>query len=94
MVAPNSCIEQILVVSPPADISNSMNTLRDVIERRVNIFGVSEPIIQTEKSALAGSNEYRLIVELPGVTDIDKAVELIGQTPVLNSNLLNKTCNA
>lgn len=75
----------------PADISNSMNTLRDVIERRVNIFGVSEPIIQTEKaSALAGSNEYRLIVELPGVTDIDKAVELIGQTPVLEFQLVEQ----
>ncbi len=75
----------------PADISSSMSTLRDVIERRVNIFGVSEPIVQTEKaSAVAGSNEYRLIVELPGVTDIDKAVELIGQTPVLEFQLIEQ----
>ncbi|HLP44162.1 MAG TPA: protein translocase subunit SecD, partial [Candidatus Nanoarchaeia archaeon] len=75
----------------PEDITGSMNTLRDVIERRVNIFGVSEPIVQTEKaSALAGDNEYRLIVELPGVTEIDKAIELIGQTPLLEFKLIEQ----
>ncbi len=75
----------------PEDIASSMNTLRDVIERRVNIFGVSEPLVQTEKaSALAGNNEYRLNVELPGVTDIDRAIELIGQTPVLDFEFIEQ----
>jgi len=60
-------------------INDSMDTLRDVIERRTNLFGVSEPLVQVERS---GSN-HRLIVELPGVTDIDKAVTMIGQTPLL-----------
>ncbi|MDO8537096.1 MAG: protein translocase subunit SecD, partial [bacterium] len=71
------------------EINDSMDTLRDVIERRVNIFGVSEPIVQVEKaSLLAGQEEHRLIVELPGVTDIDKAIQLIGETPLLEFRLL------
>jgi len=68
----------------PSEIPQTMEALRDVIERRINLFGVSEPIVQVEEgSALAGRSGYRLIVELPGVTEIDKAVELIGQTPLL-----------
>ncbi len=75
----------------PTEINDSMKVLRDVIERRVNIFGVSEPIIQVEKaSALAGRNDHRLIVELPGVTEIDKAVELIGKTPLLEFKLVSE----
>jgi protein-export membrane protein SecD len=73
------------------DINDSMDALRDVIERRVNIFGVSEPIVQVEKaSAVAGSGVYRLLVELPGVTEIDKAVKLLGQTPVLEFKLVDE----
>ena len=75
-----------------SDIADSMSSLRDTIERRVNLFGVSEPIVQTETgSSLAGSGgEQRLIVELPGITDTQKAVELIGQTPVLEFRLLKE----
>ncbi len=67
------------------DVADSMASLRDTIERRVNLFGVSEPIVQTETGSSVGgaSSEQRLIVELPGVTDTQKAIELIGQTPVL-----------
>jgi preprotein translocase subunit SecD len=53
--------------------------VRDVIERRVNMFGVSEPVVQADVS----SNHYRLIVELAGVKDVKKAIEMIGQTPYL-----------
>lgn len=74
------------------DVNDAMNTLRDVIERRVNIFGVSEPIIQVEKSSVVGGvSEQRLIVELPGVTDIDEAIALIGKTPVLEFRLMDKS---
>jgi len=75
-----------------SDIADSMSSLRDTIERRVNMFGVSEPIVQTETgSSLAGSGgEQRLIVELPGVTDTQKAIALIGQTPVLEFRLLKE----
>jgi protein-export membrane protein SecD len=71
------------------DSTDAMAALRDTIERRVNAFGVSEPLVQTEQaSALSGTNEQRLIVELPGVTDTQKAIALIGQTPVLEFRLL------
>ncbi|MBU4479957.1 protein translocase subunit SecD [Patescibacteria group bacterium] len=62
-----------------ADIEESMNGLRDVIERRTNLFGVSEPLVQLEKSG----EDQRLIVELPGVSDINQAITMIGQTPLL-----------
>ena len=67
-----------------ADLRQTMEALRDVIERRVNLFGVSEPVVQTEQAnSLSGKPSQRLIVELPGVTDIAQAVSLIGQTPLL-----------
>jgi preprotein translocase subunit SecD len=65
------------------EVADSMSSLRDVIERRVNIFGVSEPSIRVQNGGISDSGEERLIVDLPGVTDVSKAVELIGQTPVL-----------
>ena len=71
------------------DISSAMDTLRTVIERRVNIFGVSEPVVQTEQAGLvSGQKDYRLIVDLPGVTNIDQAIAMIGQTPQLEFMLL------
>jgi protein-export membrane protein SecD len=71
---------------------DAMNSVRDVIERRVNGFGVSEPVVQ-----VSGSN--RLIVDLPGVKDINQAIDLIGQTPFLefreeNPNPQNATPDA
>lgn len=66
------------------EVRDSMESLRDVIERRVNLFGVAEPNVQTETTRLGEQGrEHRLIVELPGVTDIDEAVAMIGQTPLL-----------
>ena len=71
------------------DIGGAMSSLRDVIERRVNIFGVSEPVVQVESAGIiSGQQNYRLIVELPGVTNIDEAVKQIGQTPKLEFMLL------
>ncbi len=71
------------------DVTGSMEALRDTIERRVNLFGVSEPIVQSEHAGTLGGNpEERLIVELPGVTDTQKAIDLIGQTPVLEFRML------
>ena len=63
------------------NIQDSVDALRDVIERRVNLFGVREPTVTTSFSRLA--NEWRLVVELPGVANIDQAAKLIGETPVL-----------
>jgi protein-export membrane protein SecD len=60
-----------------------MDALRDVIERRVNAFGVGEPVVQVQTGLVNGVREQRLSVELPGITDLDKAIEMIGQTPFL-----------
>lgn len=71
-------------------IDESLDALRDVIERRINIFGVSEPIVQTSKMTDEhGKDIGRLIVELPEVTDVDEATTLIGATPVLDFRIEN-----
>lgn len=53
----------------PGDLA----TIRDIIERRVNSTGVSEPVVQTQ-----GSD--RVVVELPGVTNKEDIEKLVGQT--------------
>ena len=58
------------------DRSSSLNGARDVIEKRVNAFGVAEPVVQ-----ISGSN--RIIIELAGVFDIQEAISRIGETPLL-----------
>jgi preprotein translocase subunit SecD len=66
------------------EISDSMDALRDTIERRINAFGIAEPSVNTETHTLGvDGKEERLVIELPGITDLDEAVELIGQTPLL-----------
>jgi len=59
--------------------ATALNGVRDVIEKRVNLFGVSEPNVQT--SEFGGKD--RVIVELPGVKDTKEAVALIGKTAQL-----------
>jgi protein-export membrane protein SecD len=62
-----------------ADYSSAMSGLRDIIELRVNTFGISEPVVQTEEQA----GHHRLIVELAGIKDPAEAIKMIGQTPFL-----------
>ncbi len=70
------------------EIADAMNALQQVIERRVNAFGVGEPVVQTEQSGALGNGSYRLVVELPGVTDVNQAIAMIGQTPTLEFKLV------
>jgi len=70
---------------PTAERSDAIEGVRDVIERRVNSFGVAEPIIQTTQS----NDGWRLIVELAGVHDVNEAIEQIGETPLLEFKELN-----
>jgi preprotein translocase subunit SecD len=58
------------------DRDDAINSVRNTIERRVNSFGVSEPLVQV-------SGDDRVIVELPGISDINDAIKQIGQTPLL-----------
>ncbi|MFZ2048818.1 MAG: protein translocase subunit SecD [Minisyncoccia bacterium] len=78
-----------------SDIGGAMDSLKGVIERRVNIFGVSEPIIQVESAGLiSGNKEERLIVELPGISDLNEAIKMIGQTPILEFRLAKPNFDA
>jgi preprotein translocase subunit SecD len=76
--------------TPPGERSDALEALHGVIERRVNLFGVAEPLVQTERaSTLSGITDDRLIVALPGVTDINAAVAALGETPTLEFKLVS-----
>lgn len=65
---------------PVADQPDAVEGVRDVIERRVNAFGIAESNVQTAKVGDA----YRILVELPGVQDVREAITQIGETPILD----------
>lgn len=64
---------------PQSERDSALESAKTVIERRINFFGVSEPVVQTEKV----NNDYRILVEIPGVTDVNQAVNLVGKTAKL-----------
>lgn len=59
---------------------DAFESARNIIERRINFFGVVEPTIQTLKVG----EDYRILVELPGVSDVNEAIALIGKTAQLS----------
>jgi len=71
-----------------ADVNNildgeklsALEGVRDIIERRVNVAGVSEPLVQINRTL---QGEYRIIAELAGIKDVNEAIRLIGETPLL-----------
>ncbi|MBU2025730.1 MAG: protein translocase subunit SecD [Patescibacteria group bacterium] len=65
---------------PEENQKDSLSGARDVIERRVNAYGISEPQIVTNKTG----DQYRIIVDLAGIDDISAAIKMIGQTPILD----------
>lgn len=70
--------------------AEAMEGVRDVIERRVNALGVSEPVVQTVQAG----DEWRLVVELAGIRDIREAIRVIGETPTLDFREENPNVNA
>ena len=69
----------VLSLSDTADSKvdqDSVDRVKQIIDRRVNELGLTEPLIQQE-----GAN--RIIVELPGISDPEKAVALLGKTALL-----------
>lgn len=64
---------------PPQDRPGAVEGVRDVIERRVNTLGVSEPLVQTARVG----DMWRVSVELAGIRDVNQAITLIGETPIL-----------
>ncbi len=65
---------------PEKDRAGALEAARDVIERRVNAFGVSEPVVQVVQGS---AGEYRIVAELAGIKDVAEAIKLIGETPTL-----------
>src|SRR3989338_6689066 len=70
-----------------AEKVSAVEGVRDVIERRVNMFGVSEPNVQINRTT---GGDYRIIVELAGIKDIKQAIKNIGETPLLEFKEQNK----
>ena len=64
---------------PATDLADALESSRNIIERRVNLFGVSEPSVSTSKTG----NRHRITVDLPGITNVSEAVALIGRTASL-----------
>jgi preprotein translocase subunit SecD len=61
------------------DHQKILNGLKDVIEKRINFYGVAEPKVVVAKKG----DHYQLLVEIAGVRDLGQAAEMIGETPVL-----------
>ncbi|MBI2439295.1 MAG: protein translocase subunit SecD [Candidatus Moranbacteria bacterium] len=61
-------------------VEDALSAAEAVIERRVNAFGVGEPLVQLSRSG----SERRIIVELPGIKDIEQAKKMIKETPFLD----------
>lgn len=66
------------------DRMTALDSAREVILRRVDLYGINEPVVQT---AVAGDS-HRIIVELPGVDDPTEALALVGQTAELEFQLV------
>ena len=82
----------------PADqVSDSMQVLRDLVEKRVNdnqvsgVLGVLEPLVQVKEGGIGASGSDQLIVDLPGVTDVTQAISTIGATPTLDFRIQSTT---
>lgn len=65
--------------TPEEDRATAVEGARDVIERRVNALGVGESDIRTTRVG----DEFRIDIEMPGVTDVGQAIDRIGDTPIL-----------
>ncbi len=63
-------------ISSPSEKAERMNGLRDIIEKRIDLYGVGEHSVQVRGE--------RLSVEIPGAHDLEDAIEIIGETPFLD----------
>lgn len=59
---------------------SALESAKQVLERRVNLYGVSEAVVQTSKIG----QQRRILVELPGVKDASSAANLVGKTAQLD----------
>ena len=66
------------------DRDDALESVKNIIENRVNSLGVAEPVVQTAKTP----GQYRLIVEIPGISDIDQAISTVKKTAHLEFRAL------
>ena len=66
---------------PPEEAAGAVDRAIEVINNRVDQFGVAEPLIQKQ-------GENRIVVQLPGLADRERALALIGQTALLEFKLV------
>jgi len=71
-----------------SEVEDAMETLKTVIERRINPLGQEETNVQIQEANFANQGEYRILIELPGVTNVVEAKKQIGETPILEFKLL------
>ncbi len=75
----------------PEDSKDSaLDSAKEVIERRVNLYGVSESVVQTSKIG----NSRRVLVDLPGIKDASEAANLVGKTAQLEFRELTASGSA
>jgi preprotein translocase subunit SecD len=75
---------------PNEDKDTALDSAKEVIERRVNLFGVSEAVVQSSKVG----ESRRILVDLPGIKDMNQAQELVGKTALLEFREQNASAAA
>ncbi|MBI2506844.1 MAG: protein translocase subunit SecD [Candidatus Colwellbacteria bacterium] len=81
LIGGSSVVYQVdLTGIPQGEWDEAVNGLKEVIEKRVNLYGVAEPKVTVAKR----ENTYQLLVDLAGVKDVQGAISQIGATPVLD----------
>jgi len=65
-------------------LENATLQALETIRNRVDEFGVSEPLIQKQGA-------HQMLIQLPGISDADRAIDLIGKTALLEFKLLNES---
>jgi preprotein translocase subunit SecD len=71
---------------PEVDRIQALESAQEIIRRRVDLYGINEPVVQTS----INGDDYRIIVELAGVSDSAQALQLVGQTAQLDFKLPNQ----
>ncbi|MEW5873740.1 MAG: protein translocase subunit SecD [Candidatus Zixiibacteriota bacterium] len=64
----------------PNEAADAVDRAKEILRNRVDAFGVAEPVIQKQ-------GEDLIVVELPGITDVERAEDLIGRTALLEFKL-------
>ena len=72
------------------DRDSAMEAAKNIIERRVNLYGLSEALVQSSKVG----EERRILVELPGLQTASAAAALVGQTALLDFREVDKDASS